>query len=229
MPGPSSLEAPAIKQSVPIARLERRADINVRPDPAHQTTQETSSWSQPLNDDKADTHSSGVNVAGLRRDVVLTRQQQTPTPQEQETRPSSVPETTFSKDPVGFQPTPPNSASPIEFSVYKPDVDPGYDELFDLVQDVRDNKTQGDAAEDAELKRIKEGKSSGSIRAKDKDLRRRHFRLHGVRHNVPPQRNVLHRYHGGQIWRRQTHAESSGEFGRSDAHGKDLHHKRKGG
>ena len=155
MPGPSSLEAPAIKQSAPIARLERRADINVRPDPAHQTTQETSSWSQPLNDDKVDTHSSGVNVAGLRRDVVLTRQQQTPTPQEQETRPSSVPETTFSKDPVGFQPTPPNSVSPIEFSVYNPDVDPGYDELFDLVQDVRDNKTQGDAAEDAELKRIK--------------------------------------------------------------------------
>ena len=154
-PGPSSLEAPAIKQSAPIARTGDTRALKCRSDPAHQTTQETSSWSQPLNDDQADAHSSDVNAARPSRDVVLTRQQQTPIPQEQQTRPSNVPETTFSKDPVGFQPTPPNSASPIEFSVYNPDVDPGHDELFDLVQDVRDNKTQGDAAEDAELKRIK--------------------------------------------------------------------------
>ena len=155
MPGPSSLEAPAIKQSIPSVRLERRADINVRPDPAHQTMQETSSWSQPLNHDQVDVHSSGVNVADSWRDVALTRHQQTPIPQEQQTRPSVVPETTFSKDPAGFQPTPLNSASPIEFSVYNPDVDPGYDDLFDLVQAIQDNKIQGDAAEKAELERLK--------------------------------------------------------------------------
>lgn len=153
MPGPSS--ASAIKQPAPIARLERGGDINTRSNPAHQTAQETSSWTRLLNDGQPDGQSSDVNAAGPWRDVVLTRQQQTPIRQEQQTRPNSVPEPTFSKDSVGFQPTPPNSASPIEFSVYNPDVDPGYDELFDLVQDVRENKTQGDAAEDAELKRIK--------------------------------------------------------------------------
>jgi hypothetical protein len=86
---------------------------------------------------------------------MLPRQQQAPAPQEQRTRLSNVPETTFSKEPVGFQPTPLNSGSPIEFSVYNPDVDPGFDDLFDLVQDVRDNKYQGDAAEKAELERFK--------------------------------------------------------------------------
>jgi hypothetical protein len=86
---------------------------------------------------------------------VPTRQQHTPFPQEQRTRLGNVPETTFIKDRVGFQPTPLNNTSPIERSVYNPDVDPGYNELLDLVQDVRENKVQGDAAEDAELKRIK--------------------------------------------------------------------------
>ena len=155
-PGPSSLEAPAIKLSAPIAPLERRADINARPGPAHQTAPKTSSWSQLLNDGQPDAHSSGVNAGGPWRDVVLTRQQQAPLPQEQRTRPSNVPEPTFSKHPVGFQPTPLNGDSPIELSVYNPDVDPGHDDLFDLVQGIQENRIQGDAAEDAEVKRIKE-------------------------------------------------------------------------
>jgi hypothetical protein len=155
MPGPSSLQVPAIKPSAHAARQERRANIYVRPDPAHQTTDETSSWSQPVND-QVDTHASDANVERPRRDVVLPRQQQTPIPQEAQTRPRNVPETTFSKDPVGFQPTPPlDSGSPIEFSVYNSDVDPGLDELFDLVQGIQENKAQGDVAEDAELKRLK--------------------------------------------------------------------------
>lgn len=155
MPSPSPLETPAVKQPTLVVPLERRADIDARPNPASQTVQETSSWPQLLNDGQPDAHSSSVNAGGPWRDVVPTRQQHTPFPQEQRTRLSDVPETTFIKDPVGFQPTPLNNASPIEFSVYNPDVDPGLDELFDLVQGIQDNKIQGAAAEDAELKRLK--------------------------------------------------------------------------
>jgi hypothetical protein len=154
MPGPSSLEAPAIEQPAPFARLEKPADINA-PSTAHQAAQKARSWSQLLKDGQPDAHLSGVNAEAPWRDAVLSRQQQTPFLQEQRTRLSNLPKTTFSKESVGFQPTPLNSASPIEFSVYNPGVDPGYDDLFDHVQGVQENKIQGDAAEDAEAKRIK--------------------------------------------------------------------------
>jgi hypothetical protein len=153
----ASLEAPAIKQWAPPAPPERLADINTRPDPARPIVQEPkwTSWPQPLEDGQPDVHSSGINPEDPWRSVVQPRQQQTPFPQGQRTRLSNVPETAFGKDPVGIQPTPLKDASPIELSVYNPDIDPGYDDLFDLVQGVGENRIQGNAARDAEAERIK--------------------------------------------------------------------------
>ena len=108
MPGPSSLEAPAIKQSAPLARPERPADINIRPDPAHPTVQEPNGAPGPsrsMTTRRIGSRAS-VNAGDPWRDVVQPGSNRRQLPQEQQTRPSNVPETTFSKDPVGIQPTP---------------------------------------------------------------------------------------------------------------------------
>ena len=58
MPGPSSLEAPAIRQWAPPAPPERPADIGIpRADPPHQMVQEArwNSWPLPLKDGQTDT------------------------------------------------------------------------------------------------------------------------------------------------------------------------------
>jgi len=155
MPSPSSLDAPAIKQWASSVPTENPADLNSRPYSPRPMVQEArwNSWFPPK-DAQTDMHSSRGAPEDPWRGVVQPEQQQTPVPQEQRARLSNVPDTAFGKDPVGIQPTPLNGASPIEPSVYNPDVDPGYDDLFDLVG-VKENRIQGNAARDAEAKRIK--------------------------------------------------------------------------
>ena len=93
------------------------------------------SWPQPLNDGQTDTHTSGVDVEDPWRDGRAT---------------AAATDTDFRKNSshnwATFQRqrsarTRPASSlrhsigpSPIEHSVYSPDIDPGYDELFDLVR-----------------------------------------------------------------------------------------------
>jgi hypothetical protein len=155
--GPSSLEAPSIRQWASPVTPEEPADPNARPDSPRTIVPEATRnrWSQPLQDAQTDVNSSSGNAENPWRSVMQPQQQQTPVPQEQRTRLSDVPETAFGKEPVGIQPTPLNGASPIEFSVYNPDVDPRYDKLFDVVQDVRENRIQGNAAKDAVAEQIK--------------------------------------------------------------------------
>ena len=139
-----------------------------------------------------------------------------------ETRLSNVPETAFGKDPVGIQPTPLKGASPIDLSVYNPDVDPGYDDLFDLVQGVGENRIQGDAARDAEAERIREGVSQRAICAGDKTLRRRRPGPYDGRHNVPPQRDVDDHDLRSEVWQRHALAAASSDTGGSSTHGQGL-------
>jgi hypothetical protein len=156
MPGPSSIEVPAINQWVPSAPPERLPDINppaASPPPMVRQAR-WNPWPQPLKDGQTGTQTSSVDAGDPWRSVVQPLQQQTPFPQEQQTQLANVPETTFGKESAGIQPTPFIGPSPIEHSVYRPDIDPGYDELFDLVG-VGENKAQGDAARDAEAARIK--------------------------------------------------------------------------
>jgi hypothetical protein len=157
MPDPSSLEVPAIQQWAPPIPPEIPADINTRADSPPLMVQEAkwNSWPQPLKDGQTGTQTSGVDAGDPWRTVVQPVQQQTPIPQEQQTQLANVPEKTFGKDSASVQPTPLIGPSPIEHSVYRPDIDPGYDELFDLVG-IGENKAQGDAARDAEAARIKE-------------------------------------------------------------------------
>jgi hypothetical protein len=111
-----------------------------------------SSSSQPVKDGQTDRQ---TNAGDPWRAVGQPLQQQTPLPQEQQTQLINVPKTSFDSDLAGIQSTPLIGASPIEHSVYRPDVDPGYDDLFDLVQGVGENRTQGNAARDAEIERLK--------------------------------------------------------------------------
>jgi hypothetical protein len=168
MSGPSSLEALATKQLAPPALPERPVDFSTRPDrPIMQETR-WNSWSQPLKDSQPDVHSSRANSEDKWRAVVQPRQQQTPVPQEQRPRLSDIPVTAYSRNPVGIRPASLNEVSPIELSVYNPDIDPGYDELFDLVQGVQENKAQGDDAKRKEQTRIEkanpEKRMAGEIR-----------------------------------------------------------------
>lgn len=151
----TSLEAPAIKQwasSVPPARL---AGIDARAAPLSPTVQEArwNSWPQPSGRPSADTQTSSVDAEDPRHTVVQPLLQQTPFPQEHQTQLVNVPATTFGKDAAGVQPRPLIGSSPIEHSVYSPDIDPGYDDLFDRVG-VGDNRTKGNAARDAEAAKI---------------------------------------------------------------------------
>lgn len=164
----SSLEALASKQWAPPASPERSAAISTGPD--RPTMQETrwNSWSQPLKDSQPDVHSSGADSEDNWRAVMQPRQQQTPVPQEQRPPLSDVPVTAFKRNLVGIRPASLNDVSPIELSVYNPDIDPGYNELFDLVQAVQDNKAKGDAAKRKEQTRIEkanpEKRMAGEIR-----------------------------------------------------------------
>lgn len=147
MPGPPSLEALAARQWAPPALPERPADTSTHPDRPTMRETRWNSWSQP-----PDARPNGANSEDKWWAVVPPRQQQTQVSQEQ--RLSNVPVTTFSRNPVSIRPAPLNEVSPIEFSVYNPDIDPGYDELFDLVQGVQENKAQGDDAKRKEQTRI---------------------------------------------------------------------------
>jgi hypothetical protein len=82
--------------------------------------------------------------------------------QEQQTGLNSVPKMGFRTDSAVIQPASPIGASPIESSVYRPDIDPVHDDLFDLVG-VKENKIQGDAARDAAEERIKEAHPDAPI------------------------------------------------------------------
>lgn len=151
----TSLEAPAIKQWAPSVRPSRLPDIDARADSPPPTVQEArwNSWPQPSGRPSADTQTSSVDAEDPRRTVVQPPQQQTPFPQEQQTRLLNFPATMFGKDATGAQPRPLIGSSPIEHSVYRPDIDPGYDDLFDRVG-VGDNRTKGNAARDAEAAKI---------------------------------------------------------------------------
>lgn len=154
IPSPSSFEVPTIKQSPYPSTLDRLADLNIHPDYPRPKVQEArwNSWSDPVKDGQTDTRTGGVNPEDPWRAVVQPPQQPSPFPQGERTRPSGVPETALSQRPVGIPPTPLIGASPIEHAVYNPDVDPGYDDLFDLVG-VGENKKQGDSAKDTEAAR----------------------------------------------------------------------------
>ena len=155
-PGRASPIAPAIKQWAPPVRPARPADIITRAEFPPPMAQEArwNSWPQPLKDSQTAMHTSGVDAGGPWNAVVQPPQQQTPFPQEQQTEPTNVPETTSGKDLAGIQPTPLIRPSPVERSVYRPDIDPGYDDLFEPAQGVQENKTQGDDAKRKEQTKI---------------------------------------------------------------------------
>lgn len=154
MPGPSSVAVPAINQWAPPDPLERLADINTLADSPPPTVPEARwNWPQPSGRPSAGTQASSVDAEDPRRTVVQPLQQQTPFPQEQQTQLVNFPATTFGKDAAGVQPRPLIGSSPIEHSVYSPDIDPSYGDLFDPVG-VGDNRTKGNAARDAEAAKI---------------------------------------------------------------------------
>jgi len=154
MLGRSSREAPAIKQWAPSVPPARLADIDARADSPPPMVREArwNSWPQPSGRPSG-TQTSSVDAENPRRTVVQLLQQQTPFPQEQQTQLVNVPAITFRKDAAGVQPRPLIGSSPIEHSVYSPDIAPGYDDLFDRVG-VGDNRTKGNAARDAEAAKI---------------------------------------------------------------------------
>ncbi|MBI2736881.1 MAG: hypothetical protein HYX38_10095 [Rhodospirillales bacterium] len=155
MLGRSSLEAPAIKQWAPSVPPARLADIDAHADSPPSTVPEArwNSWPQPSGHPSAGTQATGVDAEDPQRTVVQALQQQTPFPQEQQTQLVNFPATTFGKDAAGVQPRPLIGSSPIEHSVYSPDIDPGYGDLFDPAG-VGDNRTKGNAARDAEAAKI---------------------------------------------------------------------------
>lgn len=155
MPGPSSVAVPAINQWAPPDPLERRADINTRAASPPPTVPEArwNSWSQSSARPSGDTQASSVDAEDPRRTVVQPLRQQAPFPQGQQTQLVSFPATTFGKDAAGVQPRPLIGSSPIEHSIYSPDIDPGYGDFFDPVG-VGDNRTKGNAARDAEAAKI---------------------------------------------------------------------------
>lgn len=162
LPGPTPIEAHAIQQRASLAAPERLADINTQPAPttaqsanAPRLFQEASwtSWPQPLQDGQTHVQRSDVDPGDPERAAEQQLPQQTPLPREQQTRLNNVPETAFGKDLTGIPPTSGTGTPPIERAVYNPHVDPGLDELFDLIG-VGENRAQGNAARDAEVERI---------------------------------------------------------------------------
>jgi hypothetical protein len=153
--GRSSLEAPAIKQWAPSVPPERLPNIDARADSPSPMVQEArwNSWPQPSDRPSAGTQTSSVDADDPGRTVAQPPQQQSLFPQEQQTQLVNVPATTLGKDAAGVQPRPLIGSSPIEHSVYSPDIDLGYDDLFDRVG-VGDNRTKGNAARDAEAAKI---------------------------------------------------------------------------
>jgi hypothetical protein len=95
------------------------------------------------------------DISGSRDPWRAGMQQQALLPEDQQTGLNNVPEIAFGTDSAVIRPAAPAGASPIEPSVYRPDIDPVHDDLFDLVG-VKENKIQGDAARDAAAERIKE-------------------------------------------------------------------------
>jgi hypothetical protein len=163
LPVVTSVEAPAIQQSTSLVTPARLADPV--PDyhsamPQSRTARpvvEETSWTlptYPLKSGQTHDQRSGVSPEYPRRTAEQQSRQQTPLPQEQQTRLSNGAGIAFGSDSASFRPTPSLEATPIQNSVYNPDVDPGFDALFDLVG-IKENKIQGDAAKDAEVERIK--------------------------------------------------------------------------
>lgn len=162
-PALTSVRAPAMRHWPSLATPEGLSDshthlglarsqaANVRP-----LVQEArwASLPQPLKNDQAHVQQNGVDPGDPWRADVQELQQETPLPQEHRTQPN-VPRTIAGRNLAGIRLTPRVDTLPIDQSVYNPDLDPGYDDLFDLVQDIRDNKTQGDKARDVEADRIK--------------------------------------------------------------------------
>lgn len=138
--------------------LARSQAANVRP-----MVQEArwASLPQPLKNGQAHVQQNGGDPGDPWRADVQDLQQETPLPQEHRTQPN-VPGTIAGRNLAGIRLTPRVHAFPIDQSVYNPDRDPGYDDLFDLV-DIRDNKAQGDKARDAEAARIKKSDSGAKL------------------------------------------------------------------
>ena len=147
---------------------ETLADLDLRPDPTLVHEAKWNSWPQPLKDGQTDARTNDVSPENPWRAIEQPLHQETPHPQGPRTRLNNVAETAFGGDRVGIRPMPLIGASPIEHSVYNPDIDPGHDELFDVVQGILENKAQGDDAKRKEEARIEkaypEKRMAGEIR-----------------------------------------------------------------